>query len=184
MDQKSTRWKSAMTYGLYLAIVLILYSVILYVGGLLTNTVLGYVNFALLIVGIYLTQLTYRNKELGGAISYGQAVGFGVIVAACVGFLTAIYTLVLYKFIDPGLLKEVQAAQEEILLARGMSEDQVEAAMAMSEKMMTPVIMAISGVFSYVLIGTIISLITSIFVKRQPNEDEFEQAMEEIKTEE
>jgi hypothetical protein len=40
------------------------------------------------------------------------------------------------------------------------------------------------GLFGSVFMGTIISLITSIFVKKQANEDAFDEAMEEVKTEE
>ena len=74
--------------------------------------------------------------------------------------------------------------QEENLLKQGMSEDQIEAAMAITAKMMTPGWLSIMGLFGSVIAGTIISLVTSIFVKKQGNEDAFDEAMEEIKTEE
>ena len=43
MEHKSTFWKSAMIYGLYLGIVITLYSVILYVAGQNANKSLGYI---------------------------------------------------------------------------------------------------------------------------------------------
>jgi predicted membrane protein len=64
-----------------------------------------------------------------------------------------------------------------------MSEEMIEKTMEMSAKMMTPGWMAIMGLLSSVLIGTIISLVSAIFIKKQPNEDAFEDAMEEVKTE-
>lgn len=184
MEQKSTFWKSAMVYGLYLALVLTLFSVILYVSGLILNTKVGYVSIVLTIAGIVIAQINYRNRELNGVISYGQAVGFGVAIMLFAGIVTALYTIVLYTFIDPSLIDQMKAVQEEALLGKGMSEDQIEAAMSMTSKMMTPAWMSIMGLFGSVFSGTIVSLLTSIFVKKQPNEDAFDEAMEEVKTEE
>lgn len=184
MEQKSTFWKSAMVYGLYLALVLTLFSVILYVSGLILNTKVGYVSIVLTIAGIVIAQIYYRNRELNGVISYGQAVGFGVAIMLFAGIVTALYTIVLYTFIDPSLIDQMKAVQEEALLQKGMSEDQIEAAMSMTSKMMTPAWMSIMGLFGSVFSGTIVSLITSIFIKKQPNEDAFDEAMEDVKTEE
>ena len=184
MEQKSTFWKSAMVYGLYIGIFFMLFSVILYVTGQTNNKTLGYISFPLYAVAIALVQLHYRNNELNGSISYGQAISFAVAAMFFSGIITALYTLILYSFIDPSLVEQMKTLQEEALLQRGMSEDQIEAAMSMSSKMMTPGWMSIMGLFGSVLMGAIISLITSIFVKKQPNEDAFEEAMEDVKTEE
>ncbi len=183
MEQKSTFWKSAMIYGLYLGIAVVLYSVILYVAGQTQNKTLAFLSYIIFVAGIVMAQITYRNRELGGAISYGQAVGIGAAVMLFAGIISALYTIIIFS-IDPGLIDQIKILQEEALLKQGMSEEQIEATMAISSKMMSPGIMAISGTIGSVIIGTIISLITAIFVKKQPSEDAFDEAMEEIKTEE
>ncbi len=183
MEQKSTFWKSAMIYGLYLGIVAVLYSVILYVTGQNTNKALGYISFAVYTAGIVLAQIAYRNRELNGSISYGKALGFGVAVMLCAGVISSLYNIIIFN-LDAGLIDQIKAATEEQYLKSGMSEDQVEAAMSMASKMMTPGFLSISALFGAVFGGTIISLITSIFVKKQVSEDAFDQAMEEVKTEE
>ncbi len=182
MEQNSTFWKSAMVYGLYLALVLTLFSVILYVTGFILNQNVGYISMALTVVGIVICQIQYRNKELNGVISYGQAVGFGTAIMLFAGFVTALYTLILYTFIDPGLVDQMKVVQEEAMLAKGMSEDQIEVAMTMASKMLTPGWMSIMGLVGSVFMGTIISLLSSIFIKKQPNEDAFDEAMEDVKT--
>lgn len=184
MEEKSTFWKTAMIYGLYLALVLTLFSVILYVTGLILNPTVGYISVVLTIAGIVFAQITYRNKELNGTITYGQALGFGVAIMLFAGIVTALYTLVLYTFIDPGLIDQTKAIQEEAMLKKGLTEDQIEAAMSMTSKMMTPGWLSIMGLVGSVFSGTIVSLLTSIFVKKQPSEDAFDEAMEEVKTEE
>ena len=184
MEEKSTFWRSAMAYGLYLAVALTLFSVILYVSGMILNEKMGYISFAIIIAGIVISQINYREKELNGVISYGEAVGFGVAIMLFAGIVTALYTLILYTFVDPGLIEQMKVMQEEALLQKGMSEDQIDAAMSMTSKMMTPGWMAIMGLVGSVFMGTIVSLITSIFIKKQPNENAFDDAMEEVKTDE
>ncbi len=184
MEQKSTFWKSAMIYGLYIGIVITLFSVILYVTGQSANKTLGYISFPLYIICIVFAQIHYRNTELNGEISYGQAVGFAAAAMLFSGVITALYTIILYSFIDPSLVDQMKALQEEAMLQKGMTEDQIEAAMSISAKMFTPGWMSIMGLFGSVLIGTVISLVSSVFVKKQPSEDAFEEAMEEVKSEE
>ena len=184
MEQKSTFWKSAMIYGLYLALALMLFSVILYATGLILNQKIGYVSMIIYVIGIAFAQISYRNNELDGTISYSQALGFGVAIMLFAGIITSFYTMILYTFIDPTLIDQMKIAQEDILLQRGMSEDQIEMAMKVASKMMTPGWISIMGLFGSVFMGTIISLVTSIFVKKQTDEDAFDEAMEEVKTEE
>jgi flagellar biosynthesis protein FliQ len=183
MEQKSTFWKTAMIYGLYVGILVVLYSVILYVTGQMQNKTLAYLPLVIYAVCIVLAQISYRDHELNGVISYGQAVGFGVAVMLFSGIIAALYNLIIFK-IDPSLIEQIKIAQEEAYLSSGMSEDQIEKTMEMAAKMMTPGWMAIMGLFAAVFMGTIISLVTSIFVKRLPNKDAFDEAMEDVKTEE
>jgi hypothetical protein len=184
MEKKSTFWKSAMIYGLYIGVILTLFSVILYVTGQSQNKALGWISFPIYAVCIVLAQIQYRDKELNGVISYGEGVAFATAAMLFSGIISALYMIILYSFIDPGLIDQMKAIQEEAMLQKGMTEDQIEAAMSMTSKMFTPAWMSIMGLLGSVLIGTIISLVSSIFVKKQPNEDAFDEAMEEIKTEE
>lgn len=183
MEQKSIFWKSAMIYGLYLGILVTLYSVILYVTGQTQNKTLSYLPIVIYAVGIVLAQINHRNHELNGIINYGQAFAFGVAVMLFSGIISALYSLIILK-IDPSLIDQIKIAQEDAYLKNGMSEDQIEKMMEMSSKMMTPGIIAIMGLFGSVFIGTIVSLVTSIYVKKQPSMDAFDQAMEDVKTEE
>ena len=66
---------------------------------------------------------------------------------------------------------------------QGLTEDQIEQAMLLTSKMMTPGWISIMSIFNGVIYGTIISLVSSIFVKKKANEDAFDEAMEDVKTE-
>ncbi|HET6556661.1 MAG TPA: DUF4199 domain-containing protein [Prolixibacteraceae bacterium] len=181
MEQKSTFWRTAAMYALYLGIVLTLYSVVLYVTGQMQNKYLPMISYVFMVIGIFMAQKNYRDNELDGSISYGQAVGFGTAVMLFVGIISALYALILFK-VDPSLIDQMIITQEEDMLKKGMTEEQIEASMAFTSKIMTPVGLSIMTFLGSIFMGTIISLVTSIFVKRQPNVDAFDEAMEDVKT--
>jgi hypothetical protein len=184
MEKKSTFWQSAMTYGLYLGIALVLFNVILYVLGQNLNPALRWITYVLITAGIFYSQLNYRNRELNGYIQYSTALGFGVAVMLFAGIIQSLYTVILYKFIDPTILDQIRMIQEEAMLQKGLPEESIETATDMIAKFQSPVLMAISGLFSFALLGFIISLITSIFVKKNDEGNAFDEVMEEVKKEE
>ncbi len=183
MEQKLPFWKPAMTYGIFLALALILYNVILYVIGENLNKTLGIITYVIMAIGIFICQVNYRNKELNGSINYSKALGFGVAIMLCAGILNALYSVILIK-IDPSIMDQIQLMQEEAMYQKGMSDEQIEMAGEVMKKFQSPIVMAISSLFVFALVGFIISLITSIFVKSKNNSDAFDEAMEEVKTEE
>ena len=184
MEEKSTYWRSAMTYGLYLGIALILYNMIVYALGQNLNPALAWINYALIAAGVIYSQINYRNRDLDGYISYGKALGFGVAVMVCAGLLQSLYSVILFKYIDPSLLDQLRTMQEEEMLKQGIAEDQIETMSEMMNNVQSPLFIAISGLFGFALFGFIISLITSVFVKRANDDFAFDDAMEEVKKEE
>lgn len=184
MEQQSNFWKSAMTHGLYLGIVLILYSVILYVTGQNLNPTLGYISYVIMAAGVVYFQIQYRNNELGGYISYGKALGYGVAMMACAGVIQSLYTVILMKYIDPTIIDQIRVMQEEQMMAQGLSDQQIEQASSMMSMFQSPIIIAISGLFGFALVGLIISVISSIFVKKADDDSAFTSAMSDIKSEE
>jgi hypothetical protein len=54
-------------------------------------------------------------------------------------------------------------------MKRGMPQASVDAAMAIQRKLLTPGIISLMGIFGGLLWGTIISLLVSIFIKKESN---------------
>lgn len=166
MEQKTTSiWKSAMVYGLYIAIALILVSVIFYVTGNAFAKAGTYIGYLVMAIAIVFVQINYR-KSLGGYMSYGQGLGIAVIAMVFAGVIVAIYTYLLFEVIDPGLKEQLRIFTEEQMMSRGLPEAQVEVASSMAAKFQKPAIMAIMVIVSYAFWGTLIGLITSIFTKK------------------
>jgi hypothetical protein len=169
-DNKTSLMKHVMTYGAIIGLALVVYSVLLYITGLTFNKSLGLIQYVVLFAGIYLGTKAYRDKVLGGFITYGKALGLGVLISVFVGIITVFFNFIMLRFVDPGLIDKYMAIMEETYQnSRFIPAGQVDAILEKSREAMTAVWALPVGVLSFSFIGFIISLITSAFVKKDPN---------------
>lgn len=168
MEQKSESLKkSALISGLYTGILLILVAVIIYVADLTFEKWTSYPSYLVLILGVIWAQIKYRKKS-GGEMPYSKALGVGFLTVVFAGILSGIYIYILNKVIDPSLIEQTKLLTEQKLVEQGnFTEEQINTTMSIQSKFLTPAIMAVSGIFWYVIIGFIISLITAIFTKKE-----------------
>ncbi len=169
MENKVSVWKANLNAGIILALLGMVWTLILWFLDQTSNNKLGMVFFAILIIGLFLGIKSYRDKYRNGFITYGQSLGAGVIIMLYYSIFTAIFTYILYKFIDPNLLDKMLALTEEKLLEKGLTEGMIEQSMQIQKKIMTPLIISLSGILSNVFFGAILSLIISLFTKREGN---------------
>ncbi|SMO86091.1 Protein of unknown function [Saccharicrinis carchari] len=172
MEQSASKSSTVYTYGLYLGIAAIVFSLITYYGGMLGNTYFGYLGFVISIVFIYLGLKAYKENENGGYLKYGQGVGIGVLISLVGGIVSSIFTFVFFAFIDPAKHTEMMAIVQEQQLEAGVPAAQLEQMDGMMSAMMSPTAMAIYGVIGSVIGGLIISLIIAAILKKDP-EPEF-----------
>lgn len=123
--------------------------------------------YLLLLVTIIVTQLDIRSKVYAGKISFGQAFTSGMLFVAFVAGVFSIFTLVFYLAIGPEVLKEMVVIAENSLREKGLTEDQIDAQMAFSSRIFTPVGMFVMTIIGYLFVGAIMSLIASLFTQRQ-----------------
>ena len=190
-------FKHAMIYGLYLAGISIAIAVIVWATalmeklGLFGTMAIGVFNLVILILLlIYYTKI-YRNEQLNGKITFGQAFVFGVLIVLFSTVVSSLYNYIFARYIDPGyaqrIMTMVQDKTYQMMANQGMSEDQIEEAMVRFEEqpIPTPLNSLISSLKFGLIGGTIMSLISSAIVKKNVNKDDaFEEAMEDVKTEE
>jgi len=169
MENKVSPWKANLNAGIILGLIGIIWTLVLWFLDQTTNRSLGWIFWIVLIIGLFLGIKSYRDKYLNGFITYGQSLGAGVIIMIYYSLISAVFTYLLYKFIDPNLTDKLLAITEEQLVERGMAEGMIEQSMQIQKKIMTPLVMSVSSIFAGVFIGTILSLIISLFTKREGN---------------
>jgi hypothetical protein len=170
MEQKVNVWKANLTNGLILALVGIVYSLIMYFLDLTLNKTQGYIFMAIMLVLLYFLLKSYRDNFKHGQITYGESVGAGVIICLYYSLLMAVFSYILYTIIDPGLIAKQLVQAEEAMRAKGnLTEAQIDTAMKFTEKFMKPTIMTVTGIFFGMLWSTVISLLVSIFIRKEGN---------------
>ncbi len=172
MEEKAVSiWKSTMITGVYIAVVLILLSVVFYVTGNPFSKISQYLTYPIFIGGVILAQITYK-KALGGTLTYGQAVASGVLALVFASAISGIYSFILFKFIDPSLTEQLRIFTEEQIIKQGrVPEEQLEMAVNMATKFQTPFMMLVMSIVGGAFLGLIISLITAIFTKKNPTDE-------------
>ena len=160
--------KSTMNYGAMLGLAIVVYSLILWMLGLSLSKPLGYVSLLIMIAGIYLGLKLFRDQDSGGYLTYGRALGAGTMIVLFASIITAFYTYIMFKFLDPGLIEKMMLMAEEQMYEKGISDDQIEMAMKAQSMFVKPGVMAIGGLVYSVFLGFIFTLIIAIFVKKDP----------------
>jgi hypothetical protein len=170
MEQNVNVWKANLTNGLILGIVGILFTLIVYFLDLTFNKWVGYIFIGIGIVLVYLFIKSYRDNYLHGIMTYGQAVGAGVIIYLYYSVISAVFVYILYTVIDPGLSSKLLAFVEEEMVKTGkVPEGAMDAAMAFQKKIMIPQVMAPLSVVTNMFYGTVIALLVGIFLKKEGN---------------
>ena len=169
MEQKVNVWKANLKNGLILGLIGIIYTLVMYFLDLSLNNIQGYVFILIQIVVLYFLVKMYRDNFLHGMISFGQALGAGVVICLYYSIIIAIFTYILYAFIDTNLIDKMLAMTEEKLLNSGLSQSPIDASMTVQSRIMNPGFMAPISIFGNMFQGLIMSLIVAAFVRKEGN---------------
>ncbi len=176
---KSLMWKHSLNYGILFGLLLIIYSVVLYmfnivpVGFSKLTLLLLVVNLAIYFFALWFFTKSYRNDILGGYIDYGKAFLFGLLIVAFSSILLAIYNYIFNAFIDPDYVQRLMDATQdwtrEFMSSKGVPQSQIDITMEKmeSKSLTTPLKYALQGILGSIIFGAIISLITSAIVKKK-----------------
>lgn len=159
----------ALIYGLITGVVMIVFSLVLYLANLHMNRVFGYISYIFILGGMVYGSLEYRKKYLNGFMTYGKAFSSCFLIGLFAGILSAIYMFFFAQFIHPGFVQELlEQSREQIVNSNpNMTEEEVDQALAISARFMSAPFLAIWGLLANILISAIISLIIGLFLKKE-----------------
>jgi len=169
--KKTTVFSNAIKYGLYTGIASVLLSLLFFALDVSRESYLQWLSWVILIAGIIMGTLNYRDKINGGFISYGDAFLTGLYITIVTAILSVIYFYILINYIDVNFIKTSLDTLEQSLVDKGVSDEMIDQQVTMAGKFMTPTIMMVMGFVTSLVMGVIISLITSAIFKK--NDDSF-----------
>lgn len=178
-------YRSAISSGLILGVVFILYSMVLYVFEVnVISFGFGILNFVISIGIFVLVMLlagkSVRNIHFGGYMAYKDAFIFTLVVGITGTVLYAIFAYFYYAFAD---LSYLQNQVDEFLFdmqQRGMSESQLQDLKKQMEEQFsaTPISQVKTYLLLYSIMAVVLALLVSIFVKQ--NKPDYEEEISEI----
>jgi hypothetical protein len=171
MEKPSTA-RIALKWGIVTAVVVIIYSVVSFMTGLFKNSATSYISFLFLLGGIILALREYKTLN-NNFLGFGEGLGLGTLMSAVTGIVASIFSLVYITFVDTTIMQQMGDLQREQMEARGMTQEQIEQAMDIASKFMSPGIVFLIGVFTYIFFGFIWSLIVSAIFKKDKPEMNF-----------
>ena len=166
MEEKTSTARVALKYGVLASVVIMIYATIINVAGFSQNKILSSLSFIFMIVAIVLAMKDFRAQNKG-FMTYGEGLGLGTLASAIMGLLSSAFTMFYIEFIDNTLLTQGMDQVREDMEKRGMDDAQIDQAMELSQKFMSPGIVFVMGVLGYLLMGFIISLIVAAIIRRE-----------------
>ncbi len=178
MEQKSSPlMKSSLTYGVYLGLISILISVVIWAGaviesmGLFGGAIIGVFSLVISFVLIFIFAKNYRNKEFGGYISFGDVFKFTMLVVVFSTIISVIYTYIFNTFIAPDYMENLMAVMQQKTMmfmdGKGVSEAQMDKALAKFEDIPSIGKTLRQTALNGLIVGAIIALIVSAIVKKR-----------------
>ncbi|UAB80320.1 DUF4199 domain-containing protein [Marixanthomonas sp. SCSIO 43207] len=174
-NQTASVKKIGFNYGLILALLVVGLSVIVYVLGLHLDqpwwqSVLNFIFMAVCII----YGLKAFKKDNGGFLSLGEALKTGLVIAIVSGIIGSIFTYIFITVIEPDFITQMLEVTQEKMIEQNpnMTQEQMDMAMGMTEKFMSPWIMFAMGLIASLFFGFIISLIAGLIMKQpRPNHE-------------
>ena len=161
MENKGILLKSAMSYGLAMGVYWVVKYLFFIFGTSSPSLMFLYEvgSLAVPVLAYYWTDC-YR-RDVGGRISFGHAWQFGVLLYFFAALIVSLEHYVFYKYIASRLLEAADAKADMLK--------------AVDEIRLTPVHMAIQGIFNNVFYGIILSVPVAALVCRKRSGEEIKQ---------
>jgi hypothetical protein len=166
MEEKASTARTALKYGILTSVAIMVFTTILNVSGQSQNKWLAMLSYVIMIVGIVMAMKEFREMNKG-FMTYGEGLGLGSLVSAILGFFASMFAMVYIKFIDPTIMTQTLDKARADMEAQGLDDAQIDRFMETSQKFSSPGIMFAAGVFGYLFMGFIFSLIIAAIVRRE-----------------
>ncbi len=172
MENSPSTAKIGLKWGFIVGLINVLIYTGIYVSGQVGNQVLGYLPLVVLIVGIVMAMRDYKNQN-DTFMSFGQGLGIGTFTSAVAGLLGGIFTYVYMSFIDTTLMSKQLDVTRTEMEKQGLTPEQFDQTMAMTEKFMTPSAIFVISILMSLIIGFVASLIISAVLRNNKPEMDF-----------
>ena len=174
---KQSPAKAGLFLGLIFGLIMIFETIIGYVMDIdpvaypTYGLVLNLLNYLILpLILIYIGCVNFKKMN-GGYATFGECLKVGVTICVIAGLVAGVFT-VIFNAIFPEYVEELIRRTRTVMLAdeSNMTEEQVDMAIGVTRKFMSPFIAVPSTIAIYAFIGLFYSLIIGAIVKKDRNQ--------------
>jgi hypothetical protein len=152
--------KALVGIGVSAGLAQVVAGVVMYLAGVYFAPWSIFVSLFLLLACIVVGTRWYRDHYRNGAITYWEAVGVGVAISVCADVVYAVYNMVSISWFYPNFL-------DEVVRARMAVQDQGPDSFAAMRAEVSAAGIAIPNFIRISVVGSILSLISSLMLKRR-----------------
>ncbi|MFN3488399.1 MAG: DUF4199 domain-containing protein [Emticicia sp.] len=163
MEKPSTA-RIALKWGIVSAIMIIVYTVVLYISGLFKTPALSWIPFILLLLGIVMSLREFKLTN-NNFIGFSEGLGLGTLMSAVCAIIASMFNYIYITFIDTTIIQQMRELQVEQLEQQGLSSEQIDQAMEIATRFATPGLTFLFSIIGYIFFGFVFSLIVSAIIK-------------------
>jgi hypothetical protein len=163
MALKNFNWKILTAIGLLAGLIQVAAGVAMYLAGVYFASWSMFPSLLVLLLCIVFGTRWYRDAVLKGHITYGQALIVGIVISVSTGFVYAIYNVRSISFFYPRFLEDLISVN----LAMVPPSQRAPEFIATMRESITANTIALSNLIRLSVIGTILSVFASWFLKRR-----------------
>jgi len=152
-------------WGIITSVVMCVYSYLLYVtNAAFTMRSLSYLSIVIMVGGLAMGMIEFRNKVNGGFATFGKQFGLGMLMTLIIAAISTIYFEVLVA--STPYMDNMLAQSQAEMVNKGMSSEQIEMGMKYAKMFMSPVLMGVFGLIGNAIMGAIASLIAAAITSK------------------
>lgn len=105
------------------------------------------------------------KEEGDGFMSFGEGTKIGLFVTIISSVISTLFFYIYISFVDNTFVENIREKSIIDMQENGMSDEQIEQAMSMTEAFTSPIMLAVFGILGGVFFGFILTLIVTAFTK-------------------
>ena len=160
---------SNLNAGLLLFLVMVVFTLIINMGGLQRNTQLSWISYLIIIGGIILIVIKY-GKDMDNNVTFGNLFAYGFKTIAVTTILFIAFSLLFYMIFPEYKAQLLEISRENAMQkATPDNREQLEKGIEMFQRFFW--VAVIGGILiSFAILGAIGSLIGAAIAKKEPNQ--------------
>lgn len=166
MEKQTTTTQIALKWGIISALASIVLMTIMYMTDLWKNTAVS----SIISLGIGIVILVMAMKEFkdanGGFMTFGQGFGLGMLASVISAVISILYQQLYMRVIDSSFPEKMKDFQYEQMESQGLSEEQIEQAISISEKFTTGGLSFLFPLLAAIFFSMIMTLIVAAIMKK------------------